>query len=120
MRTSGRQSPLVGGSLLAIGLALLVVGAVRREATRAPAPHLTAPAEQLRKRIDGALAASSARLEPDAAKAARIPALGAAWKMGADAATYQDLVDNEEWWAPYRARFALAGVVPTTGPAATR
>ena len=40
--------------------------------------------------------------------------------MGADAATYQDLVDNEEWWAPYRARFALSGVVPKSGPAATR
>jgi Protein kinase domain len=118
MRTDRKRSALPGGSLLAIGLAVGAAGLAQRLTSHAQAPDLAAPARQVQARVNEALGRAAAGLEPEAAKAGHIPALTAAWKMGADRTTLQDLLENEDWWVPFRTRFALSGVVPPSGPVA--
>jgi hypothetical protein len=116
MRTDG-ESRSSGGLRLAlgvVGLAIIGVGAWRVVASRPAGPDLSAAAP-LKERITAALASAASALEPQATAAAALPELGAAWKMRADRATFQDLLENEEWWGPYRTRFPLSGVVTAGG-----
>jgi hypothetical protein len=108
-RGAGRRA--IGWSLLVLGLGAVGAGAARRalhaEAKADPAPV----ARELEQRVGQALAAAAAAVEAPAQEAAAVHELGAARKMGADRTTFRDLLENEEWWAPYRARFPLSGVV---------
>lgn len=80
-----------------------------------PAPvDLATPAAAAISRVEQALAAQARALEPAAAAAARTTELGAALEMGADHATFQDLLDNEDWWATYRTQFPLSAVLTGT------
>jgi hypothetical protein len=101
---------------------LVIVGAVgvtaaiaMRQSAHGEVPDLVRAAAPMRAEVEQALAAEAKTLEPTAASAARIPELAAALGMGADRATLSDLIENEDWWAPFRSRFALSGVVRSKG-----
>lgn len=97
------------------GVAIAAAGTWRyRAAEPAPADAAKAGAA-VRERVARAVGAVAAGLEPQATAAAMVPELAAAWKMRADRTTFQDLFVNEEWWAPYRARFPLSAVVTEQG-----
>src|SRR6185503_5830702 len=76
---------------------------------------LRATATALRGRIDMAVASAARALEPKAASAARLPEIASGLDLDADAHTFEYLLENEDWWAPYRAQFQLSGVVTATG-----
>jgi tRNA A-37 threonylcarbamoyl transferase component Bud32 len=82
----------------------------------APPVDLTQPARQAHERIERALASQARELEAKVVAAARIPELVAALNMGADRATFQDLLETEDWWGPFRKGFPLSGVVTAGGP----
>jgi tRNA A-37 threonylcarbamoyl transferase component Bud32 len=111
MRTErARRAPL-RLALVVTGLALVAAGVWRHQSMRPPAPDLSKVAAPLQARVAQAVAAEAAALEPQAAAAVAVTELRSAWKMRADRATFQDLLENEEWWAPFRARFPLGAVV---------
>src|SRR5881396_2686759 len=96
----------------AVGALLIAAGLVLRAQVEPPAPvDLEPRAAEARARAMRTLDEEARALEPKAAGAAHTAELVAALKMGVDHETFQDLLDNEEWWAPYRKGFALAGVV---------
>jgi serine/threonine-protein kinase len=97
----------VGALALAAGLGLRV----RSPAVAPAAVDLETPARAALLRVEQALGAQARALEPAAAAAARLPELTAALSMGADQATVQDLLDNEDWWATYRTEFPLSAVL---------
>ena len=105
------------------GIALAGYGRWRLGTTGRAQPDLAATGGPLQERVAQAVSAAAAELEPEATKAAAIPELRAASKMGADQKTFQDLVENEEWWAPVRGRFPISvvlgsqGVLAALGPA---
>ena len=76
---------------------------------------LGAAATALRARIELGVANAARALEPKAASAARLPEIASGLDLDADAHTFEDLLENEDWWAPYRAEFQLSGVVTATG-----
>ena len=41
--------------------------------------------------------------------AARLPEIVSGLDLDADAHTFEDLLENEDWWAPYRSEFPLSG-----------
>jgi hypothetical protein len=100
---------------IAAGALALAAGVGLR--VRSPTPVVPAavdlgtPARAALLRVEQAFGAQARALEPAAAAAARLPELTAALTMGADQATVQDLLDNEDWWAPYRTEFPLSAVV---------
>src|SRR6266849_1405765 len=100
MRTEGaRRSPLRYAVIVA-GLTLVGGGLWRLAATR-PAPvDLDSQSAAVQERVGQAVRAAAAGLQPAASAAAAVPALHAAWKMGADRTTFQDLLENEDWWTP--------------------
>jgi hypothetical protein len=119
MRTDGRRSVLPW-ALLIVGAAAAAIGtgAILRERDARPDP--TPAARDLKARVEPALSAAAAALEPHASRGAAVPELQAAWKMRADRATFQDLLENEDWWAPFRNRFPVSGVVGAAGLVAVR
>src|SRR4051794_37782259 len=109
-----RRSP-VTAVVVVLGLAVAAGGAwVHRSAQPAPA-DLTTTAGPLRERVTQAVGAAAADLEGPARTAAAVPELRSAWKLGADRTTFQDLLENEDWWAPVRSRFRLSAVVGERG-----
>jgi tRNA A-37 threonylcarbamoyl transferase component Bud32 len=56
------------------------------------------------------LEAAGRALETEAARAAAVPQLGNALRSTVDSTTILDLFDNEDWWAPFRARLAAVVV----------
>jgi tRNA A-37 threonylcarbamoyl transferase component Bud32 len=107
-----------------LGAGAGLAGVAWRTRTQGAAPLPGPSADQAHARIVQALGAEARGLEPAAAEAARVPELMAALKMGADRATAQDLLENEDWWARYRSRFQVTAVVADTtlavlGPGAT-
>src|SRR6185295_11929716 len=115
-RVSSRGAGMVGALLLVVGLLLIATGIIARthsagggtEDTRAAATALRARAEQ-------AMAGVARALEPKAATAARLPGIVSGLDLDADAHTFEDLLENEDWWAPYRSEFSLSGVVTADG-----
>jgi hypothetical protein len=103
-------------ALVIVGAAGLTAAIVMRQTARAEVPDLGRAAAPMRTAVEEALVAEARTLEPTAASAARIPELAAALGMGADRATLSDLIENEDWWAPFRSRFAVSGVVTAKGP----
>src|SRR4051794_4415663 len=119
MRTDGRAaSRWLGLALVAVGGVLAAGGAyVRASSRETQPPPLDAErvTGEVRARVEQALGSSARALESTAASAARIPELIAALNMGADRATFQDLLDSEAWWAAIRGKFPLNGVATPQG-----
>jgi len=114
MRTkSARPSP-IGWALILIGLIVGAAGLVLRARSHSAPPPLDAAADAAHGRVEQALDTQARSLEPSAVEAARVPELVAALKMGADRVTAQDLLENEDWWSRFRARFAFTAIVEDT------
>ncbi len=47
--------------------------------------------------------------------ASRLPEIVSGLDLDADVHTFEDLLENEDWWAPYRTEFALSGLVTAPG-----
>ena len=85
----------------------------RTSPARARDPRPAAAA--LRGRLEQALASAARALEPKAATAARLSEVVSGLDLAADPHTFEDLLQNEDWWAPYRAEFPVSGVITSTG-----
>ena len=118
MKNEGRRSPVAGWALMVAGSVVAVAGLALRSGAPTPMPDFGPQGHEAQLRIEQALVAQGRNLEPVAAEAARVPELVAALDMGADRATFQDLLENEDWWAPYRSRFPLSAIVGDGAPAA--
>jgi hypothetical protein len=64
-------------------------------------------ATEMRTALESATAASLRSVQDEVAAAAAIPQLEAALHNRVDAATIQDLFENEAWWEPYRGRAVM-------------
>ena len=103
---------MVGALLLVVGLLLIATGVSRGRIRRGGGSgdeDQRATATALRARVEQALATAARALEPKAMAAARLPEIVSGLDLDADAHTFEDLLENEDWWAPYRAEFALSG-----------
>jgi DNA-binding transcriptional regulator YbjK len=118
MTNDRRRSGALGWVLLVAGLGAMAAGAAWRATTRPPGPDLVASGAAAHVRIEEALASQARALEPAASAATVIPALIAALDMGADRDTFQDLLENEEWWAPLRSGYPLTAVLMGAEPLA--
>jgi tRNA A-37 threonylcarbamoyl transferase component Bud32 len=76
-------------------------------------------AAALRARLDQALQSAARAYEPKATTAARLSEIVSGLDLEADPHTFEDLLENEDWWAPYRTEFAVSGVVSASGSLAT-
>jgi len=117
-RIASRGAGVVGALLIAVGLLLIATGVFTR--THSPGggrgnEDLRASATALRGRIDQALTVAARSLEPKAMTAARLPEIVSALDLDADPHTFEDLLENEDWWAPYRTEFPLSGLVTANG-----
>ena len=111
MNTERKRRFRLAATLVGAGMLLGAGGLALRSVARVPISDLGPPTEEARARIDQALAAEARALEPAAVEAAHVPELTAALDMGADRTTYQDLLDNEDWWARTRSRFPLSALI---------
>jgi tRNA A-37 threonylcarbamoyl transferase component Bud32 len=111
----GRSWP--GWLLVALGGAAVAVaaGPLLRARQRGDGAELRASAALLHARFERALQARAHVLEPRAAEAASLPSLASGLALHADARTFQDLLQTEDWWAPFRSEFTVSGLVSTTG-----
>ena len=66
-------------------------------------------------RAEQALSGATRALEPKAMAAARLPEIVSGLDLDADPHTFEDLLENEDWWAPYRTEFPLSGLVTASG-----
>jgi hypothetical protein len=98
-----------GGLLVAAGWMARGHGGGERGA------EMVAAAAALHGRVESAMAAEGRALEPKAASAARLSEIVSGLDLDADPHTFEDLLENEDWWAPYRLEFALSGVVNRRG-----
>ncbi len=105
---SGRK-----GAAAVCAIAAFAAGAgaviVRRQREAGGAEAVAAgetAATQARAAAERVLAARSKTLETEVRTAAAIPQLRAALTDGVDGATIIDLLDSEDWWAPFRSRSA--------------
>src|SRR5262249_9775175 len=117
VRASG--AGVLGALLLVVGVLLIATGVFARThsfgESGASSEDLRASATALRSRIDQALSTAARALEPKATAAARLPEIVSALDLDADPHTFEDLLENEDWWAPYRAEFPLSGLVTANG-----
>jgi len=116
-RAPARGVSVVGALLLVVGLLLIATGVfAQTHSLGGPGnDEVRATAAALRGRVDQALAGATRVLEPKAMAAARLPEIVSGLDLDADAHTFEDLLQNEDWWAPYRAEFPLSGVVTANG-----
>jgi hypothetical protein len=107
---------IAGALLLVAGLLLLATGIVARTHAVAGVRDDPRPAATtLRARLEQALITAARALEPKAATAAGLSEIVSGLDLAADPHTFEDLLQNEDWWAPYRGGFPLSGVVTSTG-----
>ena len=106
---------VVLGGGLAVGAGGLVLGA---RAHGGGGEELAASADLLHARLEQALQARAHALEPRATEAASLPELLSGLDLGADAHTFEDLLETEDWWAPFRTGFTVSGLVTSSGPLA--
>ena len=116
-RANARGAGIVGALLLVAGLVLVATGVVAlvNGAAAGGDDDLGVAAAALRARVELGVANAARALEPKAASAARLPEIASGLDLDADAHTFEDLLENEDWWAPYRAEFQLSGVITATG-----
>jgi protein kinase-like protein len=115
-RQPTRGGGVIGALLLVVGLLLIATGVVARtHSIGGGGEDLRATATALRGRVDQALAGAARALEPKATAAARLSEIVSGLDLDADAHTFEDLLENEDWWAPYRSEFPLSGVVTANG-----
>jgi hypothetical protein len=119
-RVPSRGAGVLGALLIVLGLLLVVTGALARTHTfgggaAAGNDDQRAAATALRSRMDQALASAARALEPKAMNAARLPEIVSALDLDADPHTFEDLLENEDWWAPTRTEFPLSGLVTANG-----
>jgi len=119
-RVRTRGAGVLSALLLVVGVLLIATGVFARthsfgESIGASSEDLRASATALHSRIDQALATAARALEPKATAAARLPEIVSALDLDADPHTFEDLLENEDWWAPYRAEFPLSGLVTANG-----
>ena len=124
-RVPSRGAGVLGALLIVVGLLMIATGVFARTHSVAGSPggnseDLRAAATALHSRVDQALATAARALEPKAMTAARLPEIVSALDLDADPHTLEDLLENEDWWAPYRAEFALSGLVTGNGDIAVR
>src|SRR3954469_19639379 len=105
---------LVAGGVLAAGGAMISAPHPATDGVNL-ADDLRGAAELLHGKLAQALQARAQALEPRATEAANLPELLSGLDLGADAHTFQDLLETEDWWAPFRSELALGGVVSPTG-----
>jgi tRNA A-37 threonylcarbamoyl transferase component Bud32 len=89
-------------------LAILLLGGVAALAglimprQKSDSGDLVAAGKALGDRATSALNAGSQGFTSEAIEASLTPELSAAFENGVDAATFQDALSSEEWWAPFR------------------
>ncbi len=107
---------IAGALLVVVGLLLVATGVVARTYLASGGREDPLPAAAaLRGRLEQALAAAARALEPKAATAARLSEIVSGLDLDADPHTFEDLLHNEDWWAPYRAEFPVSGVITSSG-----
>jgi len=115
-----RGAGVVGALLLVVGLLLIATGVVARtHAIGGGGEDPRTTATSLRGRAEQALSGATRALEPKAMTAARLPEIVSGLDLDADPHTFEDLLENEDWWAPYRSEFPLSGIVTGAGAVAT-
>ena len=116
-RAPARGAGVAGALLLVVGVLLIATGVFARTHSMGGSGNdeARATAAMLRGRVEQALAGATRALEPKAMAAARLPEIVSGLDLDADAHTFEDLLQNEDWWAPYRAEFPLSGVVTANG-----
>jgi serine/threonine-protein kinase len=103
------------------GVLLVVTALLTRNGRVHPGPgdEQRGAAAALRARLDQALQSATRAYEPKATTAARLSEIVSGLDLDADPHTFEDLLENEDWWAPYRTEFAVSGVVSASGSLAT-
>ena len=81
--------------------------------------ELKAAAGAAHPRLEQALQGEIGALESKALSAAHLPEIASALDLDADPHTFEDLLSNEDWWAPYRSEFTVNGVISANGQLAT-
>ncbi|HEY2899690.1 MAG TPA: serine/threonine-protein kinase [Polyangia bacterium] len=114
MKIDGRRATLKY-ALLAAGLTTVAVGLWQFGSSRPALPDLIKAGAAIQDRVGQALDTAATGLLPAANAAAAVPELRSAWRMGADRTTFQDLLENEEWWTPYRTGYALSAIITDRG-----
>jgi len=116
---NGKSAARAARALFGVaGLFLIVAGVfvyMHEQQARGSGEDQRAAAMALRARLDQGIAAAARALEPKAMNAARQPEIVSGLDLDADAHTFEDLLENEDWWAPYRSEFPLSGVITGTG-----
>jgi serine/threonine protein kinase len=121
----GRPSRTLAGVLLGIGICTLGAGLVLSRADRPPPGQVEALATAAETRLNEAIASGGRALEPRAAEAARVPQLESALKLGNGATlaevrgTVRDLLNTEDWWAPFRAPPMVSALLSGDGTLAS-
>src|SRR4051794_1056728 len=118
-----RGASVIGALLLVVGLVLIATGVAARLHSiggTGGSDDQRATATALRGRIDLGVASAARVLEPKAMSAARLSEIVSGLDLDADAHTFEDLLENEDWWAPYRSEFSLSGLVTADGALAMR
>src|SRR4051794_10607974 len=123
VRPNARGAGVIGALLLVLGLLLIVTGVIA--GTRLFGANggngtvdQRATSIALRGRAEQALTTAARALEPKAMAASRLPEIVSALDLDADVHTFEDLLENEDWWARYRSEFALSGLVTGAGAVA--
>ena len=100
-----RTRRLCGGALVASGVALSLITLRSLTGERAQAEAAVRAARR-RRRTRSAAATELRAIEAKVQAAAELRPLNAAIASQVDSATLLDLLDNEDWWRPYREEFA--------------
>jgi hypothetical protein len=101
--------------LLLVGAAVAGYGALLRLRGRSLDRHARLAGEALRVSVEQNLKELAGAVETDALEAAQVPELLTAVDVGADRRTLENLFEDQEWWSPYRGRYAVGGVIGDRG-----
>jgi hypothetical protein len=111
-----------GLSAASIVAGLLLVGTawLARDHGRGSGGGDRAEAAALRARLAELVRSTTRSLEPKVTAASRLQGIVSGLDLEADPHTFDDLLANEDWWAPIRAEFSIFGVVAPSGSLAVR
>ena len=124
-RAPTRGAGVLGALLLVVGLLLIVTGVIARTRVFGASGgsgngDQRATATALRARAEQALTTAARALEPKAMAASRLPEIVSGLDLDADVHTFEDLLENEDWWAPYRPSSRCRALVTGAGAARDR